>query len=171
MTATACRTCGAEILLRTAERTHGLCMPCRKQEVRDDVGGTPFGQHFDRGFRDPDLGSDSYRSCWLSAKLTLAGPMWGTRETGSVESLFAGDERFPGVRDPESLKGWCLEVLRKLRACVEQHRAASPVEEADRRAIEAKATELEELVRLWHAFYVARHSSGHAAGGSAPEPK
>jgi hypothetical protein len=133
-------------------------MPCRQREVQEEVGGTAFGQEYDRIFRDPELGTETYRNCWLSAKLALAGPLYGTRITGSIEWLFRGEERLPGVQDPESLLDWCHEVIRRLRSCVKERGAASSRDDRDRQALEAKAVELEQLVRVWHEFYLARHA-------------
>jgi hypothetical protein len=134
-------------------------MPCRKRAVADEVGRSSFGRSYDRLFKAPELRSNTYLDCWLCAELELAGPLYATRTTGSVAYLFAGEERLRGVRDVDSLMRWYRDVIDRLRACVERQRSTSSRADQDRHAMVAKAADLDELIRVWHDFYVEWHAS------------
>jgi hypothetical protein len=140
-------------------------MPCRKRALEKEIGLTEFGRAYDRLFKRPRLRRETHLDCWLSAELGLAGPMYETRTRGTIEWLFRGEERIPGVRDVDSLMRWFGVVIARMRSAADERRSTKR-DDPDRRAILAKAADLELLVQSWHDFYVARHARGRADGGS-----
>lgn len=152
-----CLKCGAHILAATAQRTQGLCKPCAKKRKADEIGTTPFGREYDRVFHAPPLRTAHGRCCWTSVESFIAGPLYGTRQTGSAEYLFGERRPIPGVHNPQTLHAWLQEQAAQLQAAARHQLGNSEAERADRDALLSKASELVTLANEWLTFYLSAH--------------
>lgn len=148
---TTCVRCGATILERTARKHEGLCRPCVLARGIEEIGTTAFGRSFDRDFVRPSLRTAEGQSCWISSSFRMAGPLWATREGGSVDYLFRR-ETLPGVTNLATLEAWLHGEIDHLCECAQQLRNGSADERSDGDVLLQKAEELRQLLRDWAAF-------------------
>src|SRR5262245_27108647 len=144
-----CIQCDNTILQQTALRHHGLCKPCFKQLLLNEIACTEFGIAYEDSFKRPPLKTKRYIDCWLDISLTLDGPLYEIRTGGDCQYIFQNKTGiWTDVPDLKSLRDWCLRHISRLRERLLELRARNADEVSDQRFLMERADQLQETVLL-----------------------
>ena len=103
--------------------------------------------------------SDRYQNLRGDLELVsdaLAGPMYGIRERGECDYVFADRLRFPGVSDAEAFLKWCRSCVAHFRKLVLSVRPMTADEQSDQDRFLQIAEKMEELSALAYQIVKAR---------------
>jgi hypothetical protein len=144
-----CIVCKNMILSQTATRHSGLCKPCFKRKLLDDIGRTPFGKAYKNAFKRPALKTSRYCFYWLDLSERLAGPLYDIRTGGDCSAIFQNKTGlWAGISNIDDLQKWCLEHVVAYRKHLSQTASHSKDEKLDQQMLLNCADRFEETVIL-----------------------
>lgn len=140
-----CSNCDNRILQQTALRHSGLCKPCFKQKLFEEISCTEFGIAYEAAFKRPPLKTKRYIDCWLDTSHMLGSLLFLIRIGRDCKYIFQNKTNVPDIT---SLHKWYLDIIQRFRERVTGITARNAREAADQQMLFKRADELQHTAFL-----------------------
>lgn len=119
-----------------------------------------FKEIFWDSFHRPKLHTEPFIQKWKALEPindVLAGPLYAIYTKGECEYVFNDSLRFPGVYHADDFLSWCIDLIEKYRAAIEELTPQNEEEKEDKRLLLYQTDIKMELADLAFAILQLRH--------------